>query len=101
VHEIGEGCTFFSHLRLLLNSFLCGGREAKSHERGKTRPEESAMARIWGVEVRPVSKCLMTTILGAAATTSSCCLFRENEFSTQAGLLSLSSGPHHNLYIRV
>jgi hypothetical protein len=95
VHEIGEGCTFFSHLRLLLNSFLCGGREAKSHERGKTRPEESAMARIWGVEVRPVSKCLMTTILGAAATTSSCCLFRENEFSTQAGLLSLSSGPHH------
>jgi len=96
MHEIGEGCTFFSHLRLLLNSFLCGGREAKSHERGKTRPEESAMARIWGVEVRPVSKCLMTTILGAAATTSSCCLFRENEFSTQAGLLSLSSGPHHN-----
>ncbi len=96
MHEIGEGCTFFfSHLRLLLNSFLCGGREAKSHERGKTRPEESAMARIWGVEVRPVSKCLMTTILGAAATTSSCCLFRENEFSTQAGLLSLSSGPHH------
>ena len=54
------------------------------------------MARIWGVEVRPVNNCLMTTILGAAATTSSCCLFRENEFSTQAGLFSLSSGPHHN-----
>ena len=54
------------------------------------------MARIWGVEVHPVNNCLMTTILGAAATTSSCCLFRENEFSTQAGLLSLSSGPHHN-----
>ena len=38
----------------------------------------------------------MTTVLGTAATTSSCCLFRENELSTHKGLLSLSSGPHHN-----
>ena len=96
MHESGEGCTFCPHLRLLLNSFFGRGREATSHERGKTRPKESAMARIWGVEVRPVNNCLMTTVLGAAATTSSCCLFRENELSTQAGLLSLSSGPHHN-----
>jgi hypothetical protein len=49
-----------------------------------------------GGEVRPVNNLLMTTaLLGAAATISSCCLFRENELSTQAGLLSLSSGPHH------
>ena len=55
------------------------------------------MARIWGGEVRPAKRCLMTTVLGAAATTSLCCLFCENELSTQEGLLSLSSGPHHNL----
>jgi hypothetical protein len=55
------------------------------------------MARIWGGEVRPAKRCLMTTVLGAAATISSCCLFRENELSTQEGLPALSSGPHHNL----
>jgi hypothetical protein len=37
-----------------------------------------------GGEVRPVNKCLMTTVLGAAATIS------------QEGLPALSSGPHHN-----
>jgi hypothetical protein len=95
MHESGEGCSFLSARLLLLNSFLCRGREATSHERGKTRPKASAMARIWGVEVPPVNNCLMTTVLGAAATTSSCCHFHENELSTQAGLLSLSSGPHH------
>ena len=40
---------------------------------------------VWemGGALRPVNKCLMTTGLGAAATTSSCCLFRENELSTE------------------
>ena len=37
-----------------------------------------------------------TTELGAAATITSCCLFRENEFSTQGARPRSTSGPHHN-----
>ena len=74
MHESGEGCTFLSALAFIAKFVFCRGREATSHERGKTRPKESAMARIWGVEVCPVNNCLMTTVLGAG-------LFRENELS--------------------
>ena len=37
MHESCEGCTFCPHLRLLLNLFVCRGREATSHKRGENK----------------------------------------------------------------
>ena len=49
MHESGEGCTFLSALAFIAKGVFVGAERPRAKKGGKTRPEESAMARIWGV----------------------------------------------------